>query len=133
MIEYSYALQIAKLIIKNNPNYVLCGSTALILSKTMPKRKVNDLDFCCPSELFKLGTKQTYGDYGPMKNEGYLCYKITGDKGFYYNVFVHDKKFDLKITTVDGVKIQDPQQILKFKKEYNRTKDKEDFSRMKGH
>lgn len=113
-----------------NPHYLLCGSNALLLVKAIPEREVLDIDFVCPADKFSDKGLQTYGDYGPSEFAGYQCYKVSHDDkidGFYYNVFVHDSSVVIKEEVVQGIKIQSPDQILFWKKQFGRAKDKVDL------
>lgn len=109
---------------------MLCGSVALIHAKAIPDRPVLDIDFVCPPHLFDATGLDLYGGYGPQEYEGYTCYKVQHDKeieGFYYNVFVHDASVVIKGEEVDGVLIQSVDQILFWKKKFNRSKDLKDL------
>jgi hypothetical protein len=126
-MTYSEALTLAKGIQQQNPNYILCGSVALILLGKLQERDVGDLDFCCPREFFAEEKMVSETSYPPKENGGeYLCYKVVKDSG-YYNVFIHSN-LELKLTEIDGIKCQDSEQILHFKKLYNREKDQKDLT-----
>lgn len=130
MITQNQALYIAKQIMSGRPDYLLCGSVALILGNAIPERKVLDLDFVCPADKFDPTGLSLYGDYGPSVFDGYLCYKVQTDnavKGFYYNVFVHDPSVVIKTQTVNGINCQSIDQIMFWKKKFNRPKDKTDL------
>jgi hypothetical protein len=127
--EYDFMLDIAKKIIKRNPDYILCGSLGLILLGVLPERLVGDIDFICPKNKFNTSL-ETYGGYGPLDNGGYLCYKITQDGGYYYNVFVFDDpKFTMTIEK-QGLQVQIPEQMLYFKSKYARKQDLEDIKKI---
>lgn len=121
------ALRIAKGVMAAHPGFILCGSAALVLCGRL-KREVNDIDFVCKKELFDPTGLQTYGDYGPQKDEGYECWKISTDPktGFYYNVFVHEA-YEIDYFRVDGILVQASEQILDWKRKYGRNKDREDL------
>lgn len=130
MITQNQALSIAKQIQAGRPDYLLCGSVALILWGAIPERKVLDIDFVCPADKFNPEGLSLYGGYGPSDFGGYLCYKVQTDnavKGFYYNVFVHDPSVVIKNDEINGVKIQSIDQILFWKKKFNRAKDRTDL------
>lgn len=128
-----YALKIRK----KNPHYVLCGSVALIMSGKLPVRDVHDIDFVTNERFIseKELNRLTYGEYGPTENDGYTCYEVLnyGVHGVWgYNLFVFPDDVDLKIKEINiTVNIQHPDEILKWKKKYNREKDIEDIEQVK--
>lgn len=131
MTQYSAAC-LAEKIVKLRPYYILCGSLGLLLRGAIPKRDVHDLDFICPkAEFDKIKpTLQLYGgdERYVIENDGYKCYKVSGDGRFYYNVFVFDNDSDYEYNEVySGMKCQTTEQMLKYKKEYNREKDRKDL------
>lgn len=123
-MNFTQAITYSRSIMENNPHYVLCGSVGMILRGAIPNRTVKDLDFAC-YEKTSVGTFDN--TYPPMQNDGYLCYKITSDKGFYYNLFVFDKPDSILFDEVDGLKVQNAEQMLHYKKIYSRPKDISDF------
>ena len=125
--SYSYMLGLALEIVRKHRDYIICGSLGMIYLDVIPIRVVKDLDFICPKSKFNTKLK-TYGDYGPLENDGYLCYKISRDGGFYYNVFVFGDDDYVKVVSKDGTRFQDPKQMLHFKRRYNRPKDKIDLA-----
>jgi hypothetical protein len=120
-------LGLALEIVRKRREYIICGSLGMIYLDVIPIRVVHDLDFICPKSKFN-SRLPTYGNYGPLENEGYLCYKISGDGGFYYNVFVFEDDDYVKTVSKDGTRFQDPEQMLHFKRIYNRAKDKIDLA-----
>lgn len=129
MNSYSYMLGLALRVLRNRRDYIICGSVAMIYLDVIPVRAVHDLDFICPKHKFDTSLP-TYGNYGPVENDGYLCYKISGDNGLYYNVFVFEDDNFVKTVRKDGVLWQDPEQMLFFKRKYNRPKDQKDLNNL---
>lgn len=129
MMKYKDALNLAKIIMQKHPNYILCGSVGLIFQGVMSERDVHDLDFVCPKET--LPKLHLYGgdDRYVIKNEGYDCLKVTGcgNDSFYYNLFVFDNTSEVEYSEIDGIKIQNAVQMLKYKQQYNRDKDRKDL------
>ncbi len=129
-MKYDQALAIAKQIQKRNPDYILCGSVALILAKIIPEREVSDVDFLSNKDEFKAESLQMT-NYPIGDNDGYKTYKITQPNTYYYyNVFVHDKPQTLT-QVIDGITIQHVDEILKYKKQYGRVKDLDDLGKIK--
>lgn len=119
---------------EKDPRLVLCGSLALILSKNIPERVVNDLDFV----FIDSPSKFTLKDRFPCKEdhvyvqEGYTCYKTyVSPHGQYANIFVFDNPKDIKIQEINTfgktLLIQNPEQMLEYKKLYDRPKDRQDL------
>lgn len=126
-MQFVDMMEIAKCIMKKNPDYYLCGSLALIWAKRIKPREVNDIDFIVNINKFNPYRMHVDEDY-VIENDGYTCYKTSGDKdGFYYNVFVHDDSSKIKAKLINGIKCQDTDQILHYKKVYGRAKDNYDL------
>ena len=131
--NYKEMLSIAKYIMINNEEYYLCGSLALILSGKIKERNVNDIDFIVNKDRFVRKKLKLDDSYGESIFNGYTCYKTSGDSdGFYYNVFVHDDSSRIKAKRINGIRCQDPNQILEYKKEWGRRKDVDDIKSLKG-
>ncbi len=129
-MKYEQALAIARQIICRNPDYILCGSVALILAKVIPERDVSDVDFLSNKDEFKAESLQMT-NYSIGENDAYKTYKIMQPNTHYYhNVFVHDKPQTLT-QVIDGITIQHVDEILKYKKQYGRTKDLDDLGKIK--
>lgn len=126
-MKLDYATNLVKDILVKRPDYILCGSTALMLAGKLPERKIGDLDFICPSHKFDPTGLALYGDYEPHVNDGYTCYKVSGDGEFYYNVFVHDPATVIQVQIEKDILMQSVDQILKWKEKYSRHKDLNDF------
>lgn len=134
-MQYQEALNKAREIIKSNPEFILCGSLALMFQKVLPIRDIGDLDFVCFRETFKsnhlltrLNENDTETNVYVRVNKGYLCYELDIDTTTHYNIFVFDKTEDIKFKVVDGLMVQTSDQILKYKKAYNREKDQADLN-----
>lgn len=135
-MKYIDALNLAKKIMTKRPNYVLAGSVALILQGTIPERDIHDLDFACVKEEFTFmkelgfyggGTGVINDDYSIVTNDENTCYKVTADNGHYYDVFVFDESSKLDYTEINGIKVQSSEQIMKYKRQFNREKDRRDI------
>lgn len=137
-MTFKTALAIAEEVKKENPEYILCGSVALILAGVIPEREVGDIDFIAPPNYVNEKLKDYIMNYPgftvPQNKTGYKTYKqdiVLNDlKGFYYNVFVPDFG-NIKTQVVNGITIQDTNTILKYKTLYAREKDLADLSKVK--
>jgi hypothetical protein len=127
-------LQKAIEMMENDSRLVLCGSLALILSKNIPDREVNDLDFVfidAPSK-FNLTNHYKAREDHIYEQEGYVCYKTyVSPHGNHANIFVFDdhKSILIEELTIFGktILIQNPEQMLQYKKLYDRPKDRKDL------
>jgi hypothetical protein len=128
-IKYEYALALAKLKMKECPDLMLSGSLALILAGAIPKRDVSDIDFTIQNtKLYNLKTERNSSRLDYNYNN-YRCLTVINDlidNDVYYNVFVHNK-WSLRAQYIDGIKVQHIDDIIKYKKQFNRDKDKEDL------
>lgn len=113
-------------------DYILCGSLALMWRGSLPHRDVGDLDFI---SLVPVNSK----DFQPISkddwvyvrvNDGYLCYAHSLDVEHTYNIFVFDQTRNIEYDVFDGFKVQREDQILHYKKLYNRSKDVIDLNAM---
>lgn len=126
-------------IIRVKPYLYLGGSTSLMLQGAIPEGKIGDLDFACLDYFFnqdivrneqdaKLGG--TGLEYHMIQETDYTRYKIDEkDTDFYYDVFVRK---DIHLTEVEYNNrvylVQHKDQIIKYKKRWNREKDHNDLS-----
>ena len=122
---------VAKQIITKNPELILCGSLSLILAKKIPEREIHDLDFCCHKERFSIQKYLPMCNYDGFENLGYTCYNVNSDFAYdgsplFYNVFVHEKEIRTQKTSM-GFLTQNIDDILYWKKSFNREKDKIDL------
>jgi hypothetical protein len=133
-MTFKTALEIAKQVKEQNPEYILCGSVALILAGVIPEREVGDIDFIAPSGYVNESLQKVMDNYPseqtPTVKTGYTTYK-DNIGAYYYNVYKHVKG-KIKTQVVNGIKIQKVEDILKYKKQYARPKDIYDLtSRMR--
>ena len=125
MIGYAREFQ------KQKPDYFICGSLALIYLGAIKDREVNDYDFVTNRKYFNPALVDTYGNYGPQENIDNIHYKVTVDKTMkgthYYDVFVYPDEHILNVVEVDGLRFQNPKDILSVKKLWGREKDLIDY------
>jgi len=113
------------------PKAVLCGSAALILSGILPYRKMSDIDFILNIKDFNNNLRSTFS-YDPYSNEddGYKSYSKTIN-GIKFNILVFDDSYTIntkKHTLSQGeIKLENINDILYWKKKYNRPKDQKDL------
>lgn len=143
-MTFEDALEKAKEIQKEHPEYILCGSLALMISGYIPKRDVGDIDFIAQKPLtskdFPKAMAETKDVVYVKINAGYLCYEVpftmTKESEFHteciashYNVFVYDEgvKGINHFTNMYGFLQEDSEQILAWKRLYGREKDLADL------
>lgn len=140
-MRFTDALYYALMIKKRHPDYILCGSVALILAGKMDVQDVGDIDFVVhkskvnETNIQKHCEESCYPQITDNKNEGYRSYKIENhdsEKGMYdYNLLVFDSMDDITKREVKfSIDIQVPDQIIAWKKKYNRPKDKKHIKQM---
>jgi hypothetical protein len=124
---------------KENPQMILCGSVALIVASILDERKVADVDFTAHRDYFdklKLGRLDKDDPYKDAEEDGYTSYHkyiyINNNKRLPLNVLIHeDPDAYITIQTVEyrgrTFTIQKVDDILRWKKKYNRDKDIKDL------
>ncbi len=133
-IPYNIAIVLAKFIQERNPNFELCGSLALMLYGLLPKGEVHDLDFASAKCVTKpKDCKQTKQTSRSIRNQrsNYICYGFKYEVdclSIHYDVFYYPELESG--ATVDGLKLQSADQIIFFKRQFNRPKDKEMLSKI---
>lgn len=132
-MRFPEALYYALKIRRKYPDFALCGSVALILAGKIPPRNVSDIDFVTTKSGAKrsginLEEKSDDSYTTVIEKDGYKCYVLKDDSTYKYNLFVFDDDADLRIKNNKiEIKMQDSEQILAWKKKYNRPKDKSDI------
>jgi hypothetical protein len=135
-MRFPEALYYAMKIQKQYPEYILCGSVALILAGKIKVRDVHDLDFVTSSRLISkseiekrlLKTEEYINE---IENDDYTCYVSTYNSCHKFNLFFFEETKSSAKTIDMKIKIQDPDDIMKWKKKYNRPKDKKDIKESK--
>jgi len=124
---------------KRYPHYTLCGSVALILAGKIPVRDVGDIDFVTNerfvniSELLIETGSEHYSDV--IENDGYRCVNIKNRCGvngvWSYSLFIFpDNVIINKTNQTIKLELQSVDDILKYKKQYNRHKDRQDIKEL---
>ncbi len=117
---------------KNNPTLLLCGSVALILSDLLPYRKVHDIDFVINRRHFDNSDLWVRtSPYPEMSDDGYESYEMK-QNGIFVNLLVFDDDVKLNEKVIMSpfnteIRCQDLNDILSWKRKYNRPKDIEDL------
>ena len=121
-----------------NPELLLCGSIALILAGVMPPREIGDFDFAINRKHFSSLQNFTHFSqdaYPTNVDDNYMSYHgywksrpfICG-----INLLVFDNEITLQheVVTYKGQQflIQKADDILYWKKQYNRDKDIKDLN-----
>lgn len=132
MIPYKIAIEFTKIIQGLNPDYVPCGSLALMVAGLLPKGEVHDLDFASP-KFVKAPSTNIRQTSRAIRNQQapYICYGFeykVDCMSFHYDVFYYPECEDG--ITVDGIKMQSLEQILHWKRRFNRPKDQEMLSKI---
>jgi hypothetical protein len=123
---------------KDNLQLILCGSVALIVASILDERKVADIDFTAHRDYFdklKLGPLNKDDPYKDAEEDGYTSYHkniYLSGKRLPLNVLIHeDPDAYITIQTVEykgrTFTIQKVDDILHWKKKYNRSKDLQDL------
>jgi hypothetical protein len=118
---------------KEHPEMLLCGSVALILNEALPYRKVHDIDFVINRQHFdshRLGHRAN--PYTNEVHDGYYSHEIEV-QDILINMLVFDDDIKLNEKTIISpfntkIKCQDINDILLWKRKYNRPKDIEDLN-----
>lgn len=131
-MRFPEALYYAIKLIRENPSWVLCGSTAMILSGEIDVRDVHDIDFIVQKSKINTDELVSSSDYSLINTgDGYTCYILKNDFGcpFDINLFVFDDNKPINKKTVSiKIPIQNPKEMIKWKKKYDREKDRADLS-----
>lgn len=130
-MKYEQALKIAKKVMNRHPDYILCGSVALILAGVLPERDVGDVDFIVPKDNFTKTMIEDLAYKGTNIKMGYKAYIERIAMFEHYNIFMFDNTEKIKTKVIGGLTIQDPENILKFKNLYARDKDLKDLNAIK--
>ncbi len=131
-IPFDIALVLTKLVQDYYPDYRICGSMALMLADLLPKGEVHDLDFAtrkCVTSTHKRINQTSRSIRN--KNAPYICYGFqyrADSLTFNYDVFYYPDLEDGPI--IDGFKLQSIDQIIYWKRQFNRPKDKEMLSKI---
>jgi hypothetical protein len=105
----AFAIELVKKVQANFPKRLLCGSLALLLYGVMPPRKINDLDFVILEKNVKEGEVISLKCASPTEH----CLFLSSDV-----------KYGKEI---NGIHLQDLDQIVYWKKKYHRPKDMKDL------
>lgn len=132
-------LSVVETIQKANPEFLLCGSAALILLDMMPNRSMSDIDFVTNKKFLKKSSLCLRSDkYNNMndgdKYESYSCSLINSGT-YKINVLAFDDDVQLyydslKILHLTEIKHQRLQDIINWKEKYNRPKDIQDLEKI---
>jgi len=134
MIYYDKAILLAKIIQQQNPDFLVAGSLALMLAGCIPKGDVHDIDFSSKSQqsIFYNKDKKSTPASIVQSHKEFTCYgfkRFESDYTFFkYDVFYYPDL--IEGGTVDGLKFQSIDQILYWKRKFNRPKDREVLSRI---
>lgn len=134
MIISDEELQLIKEMQSRYTNFVLSGSVALIASGALDNRPVSDIDIvlhkrCLPkfTMFSNLKIDKNYPDSG----DGYISYHATY-KEMEINLLVYNNDREIRNTWTDvpnigKIKHQKLEDIINWKKKYNRPKDLKDL------
>ena len=124
---------------KNNPDFLLCGSIALILKGLLPNRDVSDIDFVTNHRFaiesnLKLNSTRAYGGfYGGDRHTSLMCSYSPLNIKVNILAFPDDVEFqteNLNILNITNIKCQNFQDIVNWKEKYNRSKDQIDLDKL---
>lgn len=132
----SHVLEIIRVVQKKHPNFLLCGSAALILAGVLPYREMHDLDFAVNRSHFNNWGFSKTNPYEGQTEDGYESYisrYAAQGIGMDVNVLVFDNSITLNsedIIISQGnrpIKSQCLNDIMFWKEKYNRPKDIKDL------
>lgn len=121
---------------KENPNFLLAGSLALILSDTLPNRSVHDIDIVVNikdfknTDYFRNSSVYNYSDITSNEYDSYSYWDYRCEINLLnFLVFPDNIKLNKGLLKIEDNKIiiQDIDDILKWKQKYNREKDLKDL------
>lgn len=127
---------------KDNPNLYLCGSVALITAGLLENRKVSDIDFVLKykdlDSIVNLIDMRIDTSYKPDRHDGYDSYhgyygtNVAGSIAI--NLLIFKNNAPLKVEFIkysdNTIKVQKLDDILCWKKKYNRSKDIQDLEKI---
>jgi hypothetical protein len=113
----------------NHKDLYLCGSAALILKGVLPNREIHDLDFVsCNRDLIKEFAlwPDVYTEVG--NRDEYVSYSgFTQYSNIKVNILLYKKNTEFNLDTVQSnygnIICQNVDDIVEWKKKYNRQKD----------
>jgi hypothetical protein len=121
---------------KQEPNALLCGSVALYFADLLPYRNFGDIDFVINRKHFNTEDlpyrKDKYAGIN-RKRDKYESYHLDYyrmGKDVSINFLVHDDDVQLNEQTIKTIKCQSVDDILHWKRKYNRPKDKQDLKKI---
>jgi len=129
-MNFEIAIERARNIQNEFPERHLCGSVGLKLTGVLPPYDVGDIDLVADFEYLNKLKREN------RANEK-LLYSFTDH--YYLECFtphphclLFSHAHDLAVTVVDGLSVQDPQQMVTWKKGFNRPKDRATFEGLDG-
>ena len=124
-IPFVNAVKVAQQWQTENPDWLVCGSLALMASGHMLKVDVSDIDFVsnrCPNQI------HYNGNIYPKSNEGHPYYHFEPANRICLFVFpTETHQIKVEPRRFHGLKLQNIENVLYWKKIFNRKKDREDL------
>jgi len=125
-ISFNAAFTIARCLQRENRDWLLCGSLALMVANVIRRGFVSDIDFVSNTfprrEINKGAMTSHYNKAG-----NYYHYEIRHN----VDLFIHNKKvFSDPRLFLTGVRLQNLADVIFWKNQYNRKKDQEDLSQI---
>jgi hypothetical protein len=122
--RYGSAIDLARTLQAKHPEWLVCGSLALMLGGYMKVRRLSDIDFATPHFSSIPKFERLYRtEYKNDASEKY--YHVSSGEG--WDLFVHDE-----ITHQPGfyhnLRLQNIQEVLHWKRIFNREKDQIDLA-----
>jgi len=121
-VPFLTAYKMAESLLIKNPGWYLAGSLALMISGEIRRDQVSDIDFV--SNNFPDSSFYARAYYPQYPGTTYYHYKC-GDR---IDLFVHKKPIRCQLTAFDCLRLQNIDDVLKWKQIFNREKDKLDLS-----
>jgi len=119
---YREAVAVARTLQITYPRWHLCGSLALMVTGHIPIRRMSDIDFCTDDVLSIPGMHRAR--YKTNHDENY--YHVADEEAGWC-LFIH-RKLRIEHGTFQGLRLQKIEDILYWKRQFNRDKDLVDLN-----
>lgn len=131
--KFNNYINLIKSMQKEHPELILCGSLALMHGDLLDIRSVSDIDFVThkeqiPNINLRLSKDYRYQEAEYDGYESYSSYRHNFEVGHYkINVLAHKNDYKIETQIINGITVQNLDNIMKWKTKYNRPKDLKDI------
>ena len=141
-VDFNYTPHVRKICYKDaiaialqhqicNPEWFVCGSLALMLSGITKAGDVSDVDFVTntfPKRVQFYTTK--YHKHIELSEGNQWCSYYHCEYSEFVDLFIHSQPVSIETYKYRGLHIQNIQDVIKWKRHFNRDKDKTDLSQI---